>query len=76
MSIPEHNPIPVVKPFGNSEDPRDVYQLLVAHVTGLAVHNFSKTNVEKRALQATEQGYSHRPHLGYTLGVKLRHFCR
>ena len=50
MSIPEHNPIPVVKPFGNSEDPRDVYQLLVAHVTWLAVHNFSKTTVEKRTL--------------------------
>ena len=50
MSTPEQNPIPVVKPLGNSEDPRGFYQLLVAHVTWLAVHNFSKTTVEKRAL--------------------------
>ena len=50
MSTPDQNPLPVVKPFGNSEDPRGFYQLLVAHVTWLAVHNFSKTTVEKRAL--------------------------
>ena len=50
MSTLEQNPIPAVKPFGNSEDPRGFYQLLVAHVTWLAVHNFSKTTVEKRAL--------------------------
>ena len=50
MSTPDHNPIPVVKPFGNTEDLLGFYQLLVSHVTWLAVHNFSKTTVEKRAL--------------------------
>ena len=50
MSTPDRNSNHVVKPFGNAEDPRGFYQLLVAHVTWLAVHNFSKTTVEKRAL--------------------------
>ena len=50
MSTPDHNPIPAVKPVGNTEDPRGFYQLLVAHITWLAVHNFSNTTLEKRAL--------------------------
>jgi integrase/recombinase XerD len=50
MSNTNSNNPPNVKPFGNSEYPRGFYQLLLAHVTWLAVHNFSKTTVEKRAL--------------------------
>ena len=50
MSTPQPNRIPTVKPFGNIEDPRGFYQLLQAHVSWLAVHNFSKTTLEKRAL--------------------------
>ena len=50
MSNTNSNNPPNVKPFGNTEDPLGFYQLLLAHVTWLAVHNFSKTTVEKRAL--------------------------
>ena len=50
MSTSDQNSIPTVKPFGNCEDARGFYQLLVAHVSWLAVHNFSKTTLEKRAL--------------------------
>jgi integrase/recombinase XerD len=50
MTTPDQNPIPSLKPFGNTEDPRGFYQLLIAHIAWLAVHNFSKTTLEKRAL--------------------------
>ena len=50
MSNAKSNNPPNVKPFGDTDDPRGFYQLLLAHVTWLAVHNFSKTTVEKRAL--------------------------
>jgi integrase/recombinase XerD len=50
MSNANSNNRPNVKPFGNTEDPLGFYQLLVAHVTWLAVHNFSLTTTTKRAL--------------------------
>ncbi len=50
MSNANSNTPTTVKPFGNTEDPRGFYQLLLAHVTWLSVHNFSKTTVEKRGL--------------------------
>jgi len=44
-----NNP-PNVKPFGDTTDPIGFYQLLVAHITWLAIHNFSLTTTTKRAL--------------------------
>lgn len=45
-----HQNPPNVKPFGDTVDPLGFYQLLVAHITWLAVHNFSLTTTTKRAL--------------------------
>jgi integrase/recombinase XerD len=39
-----------VKPFGDQQDPAGFYQLLVAHLNWLAIHNFSAKTIEKRAL--------------------------
>ena len=50
MSNANSNNPPNVKPFGDTDDPLGFYQLLVAHVTWLAVHNFSLTTTTKRAL--------------------------
>ncbi len=50
MSSANSNNPPNVKPFGDTDDPLGFYQLLVAHVTWLAVHNFSLTTTTKRAL--------------------------
>ena len=39
-----------VKPFGDSTNPHGYYQLLKQHLDWLALHNFSATTIEKRAL--------------------------
>ena len=44
-----NNP-PNVKHFGDTHDPLGFYQLLIAHITWLAIHNFSLTTTTKRAL--------------------------
>ena len=45
----DNNP-PNVKPSGDTNDPLRFYQLLIAHITWLAIHNFSLTTTTKRAL--------------------------
>lgn len=45
-----HTNPPNVKPFGDTQDPLGFYQLLIAHITWLAIHNFSLTTTTKRAL--------------------------
>ena len=44
-----NNP-PNVKPVGDTHDPLGFYQLLITHITWLAIHNFSLTTTTKRAL--------------------------
>ena len=39
-----------VKHFGDTNDPLGFYQLLIAHTTWPAIHNFSLTTTTKRAL--------------------------
>ena len=39
-----------LKPFGDTSNPNGFYQLLLQHLTWLAVHNFSPTTIKKRAL--------------------------
>ncbi|MEZ6137038.1 MAG: site-specific tyrosine recombinase XerC [Pirellulaceae bacterium] len=39
-----------LKPFGDTSNPNGFYQLLLQHLSWLAVHNFSPTTIKKRAL--------------------------
>lgn len=46
----DKKPTEQVKPFGDTSDPQGFYQLLIQHLQWLAIHNFSATTVDKRAL--------------------------